>query len=214
MNLIEILKAKGINDELIQAIQEDMKANSIYTASEENLDIRYGKLKTRSEADAKELETTKATLEEIRNSTKDYAELQQKLTEHDKVVAQLQQELADANWKAEAKVGLLSAGAVDVDYLMFKLEESMKADGKEKKLDENGKIPGWNELLSSLQTKVPTQFNKADNDDEYQVLNPNKLKNGDGKELNITKERFMGMSYEERMNLKQNNEKRYNELTK
>ena len=214
MNLIDILKAKGVSDELITAIQEDMKANSIYTASEENLDIRYGKLKTQNEANVKELETTKATLEEVRNATKDHAELQQKLADHDKVVAQLQQELADAKWQAEAKVGLLAAGASDVDYLMFKLEESMKAEGKEKKLDDNGKIPGWADLLSGLQTKVPTHFNKPDGDGGYQVLNPNKLKNGDNGDATVTKERFMGMSYEERMNLKQTNEKRYNELAK
>jgi dsDNA-specific endonuclease/ATPase MutS2 len=31
MTITEILKAKGVSEELIQAIQEDMKANSIYT---------------------------------------------------------------------------------------------------------------------------------------------------------------------------------------
>ena len=46
MNLTEILKAKGLDDEAIKSIQDEMKANKIYTASEENLDIRYGKFKT------------------------------------------------------------------------------------------------------------------------------------------------------------------------
>jgi predicted DNA-binding protein YlxM (UPF0122 family) len=45
MNLIEILKAKGISDDIIKAVQDDMKTNKIFTASEENLDIRYKKLK-------------------------------------------------------------------------------------------------------------------------------------------------------------------------
>ena len=44
MTLNEILKANGVNDEAISAIAAAMKENKIYTASEENLDIRYGKL--------------------------------------------------------------------------------------------------------------------------------------------------------------------------
>ena len=45
MNLTEILKSNGIADDVIGKITEEMKNNKIYTASEENLDIRYGKLK-------------------------------------------------------------------------------------------------------------------------------------------------------------------------
>ena len=45
MNLIEILKSQGLSDEQINTIKGEMKQNKIYTAGEENLDIRYGKLK-------------------------------------------------------------------------------------------------------------------------------------------------------------------------
>ena len=45
MNLLEILKANGIGDDVINKITEEMRSNKVYTASEENLDIRYGKLK-------------------------------------------------------------------------------------------------------------------------------------------------------------------------
>lgn len=215
MNLIEILQAKGISEDLIQAIQEDMKTNSIYTASEENLDIRYGKLKTQHEGNVKELETTKAALEDLRKSTKGQEDLQKKLTEYDQKMAKLQEENETIKFEAEAKMLLTKANAVDVEYMLYKAKEKLKEDGKQAKLDENGKIPDWDNILSGLQTQSPNMFPAAnDDDDGYHVLNPNKLKNGDGKELTITKERFMGMSYEERMNLKQSNEKRYNELSK
>ena len=46
MTISEILKAKGISDETIAAVLDEMKTNKIFTSSEENLDIRYGKLKT------------------------------------------------------------------------------------------------------------------------------------------------------------------------
>ena len=215
MNLIEILKAKGINDELIQAIQEDMKANSIYTASEENLDIRYGKLKTQNDGVNQQLTEANNLIEELKKSNKGNEGLQQKVTAYEQQVAQLNQQLFDEKWRNRARFGLMQAGADDVDYVLYKLEESMTKEGKERKLNDAEEIDGWEDLLKGMQTQLPQRFAKPDDtDDGYQVLNPNKLKNGDGKELNITKERFMGMSYEERMNLKQNNEKRYNELTK
>lgn len=42
MTLEELLKAKGLTDDQIKAILDGMKENKIFTASEENLDIRYG----------------------------------------------------------------------------------------------------------------------------------------------------------------------------
>ena len=215
MNLIEILKAKGISDELITAIQEDMKTNSIYTASEENLDIRYGKLKAQHEGNAKELETTKAALEDLRKSTKGQEDLQKKLAEYDQKMAQLQQENENIKFDAEGKMLLTKANAVDVDYMLYKLKEKLKADGKQAKLDETGHIPGWDDLLTGLQTQSPNMFPAADGgDDGLKVLDPNKLKNGNEGNLSVTKERFMGMGYEERMELKQKNEKLYNSLSK
>lgn len=41
MTLQEILKAKGLSDEDIESVIGEMKQNKIFTAAEENLDIRY-----------------------------------------------------------------------------------------------------------------------------------------------------------------------------
>lgn len=46
MTLQELLKAQNLTDEQVKGILDAMKQNKIYTASEENLDVRYGKLKT------------------------------------------------------------------------------------------------------------------------------------------------------------------------
>ena len=57
--------------------------------------------------------------------------------------------------------------------------------------------------------------NASDDDgDEYEVVNPNKLKGGEGGDLSVTKERFAAMGYEERMALKNKNEKLYNSMVK
>lgn len=46
MTLLEILKDQELNEEQIQAVQNSMKENKIYTTSLENVDERYNKLKT------------------------------------------------------------------------------------------------------------------------------------------------------------------------
>lgn len=214
MNLIEILQAKGISEELIQAIQADMKANSIYTASEENLDIRYGKLKTQHDALTQQFGEAQTTIEGLKKTTKGQEEAQQKITAYETQVAQLQEKLKQTEINAAIKVGLLSEKAVDVDYLTFKLTEKLKADGEELTLDENGNIKGWQDKLAGLKTQFPTMFDAASDNGGYQVLEPNKLKKGGNGPMTVTKESFMGMSYEERMELKQKNETLYKELSK
>ena len=215
MTLTDILNANGIAENVVNAILSAMKENKIFTASEENLDIRYGKLKTDHEGVTKQLTEANATIDALKKSTKGQEEAQQKITAYEQQVAQLNQELADEKWRNRARIGLMQAGADDIDYVLYKLEEAMTKEGKERKLTDAEEIEGWEDLLKSVQTKLPQRFAKADDqEDDYEVFNPNKLKEGDGKDMTVTKEKFMAMSYEERMALKGKNEKLYNTLTK
>ena len=141
MTLNEILKANGVGDEAITAIAAAMKENKIYTASEENLDIRYGKLKTQHDGVNQQLTEANALIEELKKSTKGNDGLQQKVSEYETKVQQLQTELEQTKIDAEIKVALLANKAVDVDYLTFKL----KNKGEALTLDENGKITGMDD---------------------------------------------------------------------
>jgi len=216
MTLIELLQQIfNATDEQTTAFANGMKENNIFTASEENMDIRYGKLKDEHEASKKQLGEANATIEALKKSTKGQEEAQQKIAAYEQQMAQLQAKLDATQFDAEAKVGLLSAKAVDIDYALYKLKEAMQKDGKELKVDENGKIPDWEGLLSSLQTQIPTQFEApASGNDGYKVLDQNKLKGGSTTELTMTREKLLGMTYEERLAYKQQNEERYRELTK
>ena len=153
MTIAEILKAKGVADDVVQAILDDMKANKIFTSSEENLDIRYGKLKTDHEGKLKELTEAQNLIDELKKSTKGQEDLQGKITAYEGQVEQLQKELAQTKLDAEIKVGLLAEKALDVDYLTFKLKEK-----GELALDENGKIKGWEDKLAALKVQLPNQF--------------------------------------------------------
>lgn len=205
MTIAEILKAKGIDDEIIKSVQEEMKTNKIFTASEENLDIRYGKLKTEHDGKLAELTEAQNLIAELKKSTKGQEDLQGKITAYESQVQQLQAELEQTKLESAIKVELLSSKALDVDYLTFKLKEK-----GELALDENGKIKGWEDKLAALQTQFPTQFETANNK-HYQE---HKLPEGDPGEKPVTKEEFNKMGYNSRVALKQNNPEQYSQLMK
>ena len=206
MNLTEILKAKSISDELIQAILEDMKANGVYTASEENLDIRYGKLKTQHEGTEKQLAEATALIETLKKSTKGQEDAQQKITAYEQQVQQLAQELEQTKLDAAIKVELLAAHAMDVDYLTFKLKEK-----GELTLDEQGKIKGWDDKLAGLRTQFPTQFEAQGKKNVIENRLPTGVEPG---EKLVTKEEFSRMGYGSKVQLRQENPDLYDQLTK
>ena len=206
MNLNEILKAKNIGDDVIQAILADMKANGIYTASEENLDIRYGKLKTQSEGYLKERDEARATLEELQKAAKGQENLQQIIKEHEQREAQLQTELEQTKIEAEIKVGLLAEKAMDVDYLTF-----LRKEKGELALDENGKIKGWEDKVAALKTQKPTFFESSANKKIIENRLPEGEKAGGAA---ITKEEFNKMGYNSRVALRKENPEQYDQLMK
>ena len=209
MTLVELLKARGLDDEAIKGFLEDMKTNKIFTASEENLDVRYGKLKTDHDSVIKERDEGKALIAELQKSNKGNEALQQKVAEYEAKMAEIQAELEQTKLDSAIKVELLSSKALDVDYLTFKLKEK----GDELVLDEQGKIKGWDDKLAALKTQFPTQFETASGDgDGYQVLDPNRLDKGDPGEHTPTKDEFRAMTYEQRVALKQKNEELYKKL--
>lgn len=213
--IIDILKQLfSATDEQTEAFSTAMKENRIYTASEENMDIRHQKLKEQKAATDQQLTEANKLIETLKASEQGNSALQQKVTDYEQKMQQMQAELEQTKIDAAIKVSLLSEKAVDVDYLTYKLREKMKADGEAPALDENGAVKGWPDKLEALKTQFPTMFEAASgkDGDGYRVVEPNRLKDGKDTEKSITRERFLAMSYEERMALKQANAARYNEL--
>lgn len=200
MTLAELLKAKGIEGEVVKAILEEMKTNKIFTASEENLDVRYGKLKTDHDAVVKERDEGKALIAELQKSNKGNETLQQKVADYETKMAQIQAELEQTKLESAIKVELLSAKALDVDYLTFKLKEK-----GEIALDENGKIKGWDDKLAGLKTQFPTQF-EGNGSKKYEE---NKLPGDTGGNDTITKESLLKKPYAERMKVFNENPEAY-----
>ena len=141
MNLMEILKANGVEDDVITKITADMKTNKVYTAGEENLDIRYGKLKnehTQAQQSITDLQQKVAEFEQLKSQNANLIE------EANKKLAELQSENDRIKLDNALERALIEAKVQDVDYMKFKLKEK-HPDGF--KLDENGKIESINTVL-------------------------------------------------------------------
>jgi len=206
MTLAELLKEHGIADDVIEKITSGMKENKIFTASEENLDVRYGKLKADNEGLTKQLGTANGLIETLKKSTKGNEDLQGKITDYEKQVGQLQNELKETKIKAAIKVALLSEKALDVDYLTFKLESKIKDENKTLELDDNENIKGIDDLISGLKTQFPKQFESSSS----KKIEEHKLEQRDDNSATLTKQDILKKPYAERMKIFNENPEAYN----
>lgn len=92
MTLEEILKAQGFSDEQITAIIGAMKENKIYTTNEENIDIRYEKLKVERDDLKGKLETAETTIADLKDANKDNETLQATIKTHEGTIATMKTE--------------------------------------------------------------------------------------------------------------------------
>lgn len=205
MTLQEILKAKGLSDEDIQSVIGEMKQNKIFTASEENLDIRYGKLKGDFDALTKEHGESTSLIEQLKKDNAGNEGLQQKITDYEKTVADLTKENEQLKVDSALKIALLEAKVTDVDYLTFKIKEK-----GEVKLGDDGKIKGIDDTIASLKTQFPQHFSS----ETKKKIDENKLPDGDSdKNHGVTKEQFEKMGYQDRLKFFNENPDAYKEFT-
>ena len=208
MTINEILKARGLDDTAISAVLDDLKANKLFFSSEENMDIRYGKLKTQHDGLNQQLTEANALIETLKKSTKGQEDAQKQIAEHEAREKALLAELEKTKILSEAKFLLKDAGALDVDYLLFKLQEK-----GELALSEDGKIKDWEDKLAGLKTQIPTQFeSKAAG--AKKIIENRLPDDGNPGGKTVTKEEFNKMGYNSKVALKQENPELYSQLMK
>ena len=207
MTLEELLKEQGLSDEQINAVSAGMKENKIYTSSEENLDVRYGKLKEQHNTLTGEHAKATELIEQLKKSQSGNEDLKAKIAEYEAQIAQLKADNAALQAENALKFALKDAGAVDVDYIMFKAREK-----GEIKLNEDGSIKGVDDLISGLKTQLPNMFVNGDAEG-HKKLEVNNLPSGD-KDKTVTKEQFRQMGYAERAKLNAENPELYQKLRK
>ena len=199
MNLIEIMTANGVEQSVAEKITADMKANKIFTAGEDNLDIWYGKLKT-------EHAQAQQSISNLQQQIAELEQLKQQLDDANKNYATLEAENNRIKLDNALERALIEAKVQDVDYMKFKLKEK-HPDGF--KLDGNGKIESINTVLDDLKVQFPQQFAKVE-----KKIEEKKLEKSDDNNGGISSEQFTKMNYHERAKLFKENPEQYAELSK
>lgn len=131
---------------------------------------KYDALETEHNSKIAELTAANKMIDDFKKANKGNEEMQGKIMAYEKQVADLNEQLATAKLESAIKVALLEAKATDIDYMTFKLKE----DG-ELKLDDHGKIKGWEDKIASLKTKFPNHFEGS----QSKKVDPFKLPDGD-----------------------------------
>lgn len=166
---------------------------------------KYATLEAESQTNASKLTEANNLIAQLQKAAKGDEALQGQVTAYQTKVQELEAELAQTKLDNAIKVELLANKALEVDFLTYKLKEK-----GELSLDENGKIKGWEDKLAALKTQHPTMFESTGN----RKYEPYRLPTGDNSDPTITRERFLGMGYNERLKLKQENEQLYKQLAK
>ena len=173
MQFNEILAAQNLTEEQINAITAAMKENKIYTSAEENIDIRYNKLKEDKQAQDNEFQKAQELIKQLQDSAKGNEEIQNKIKEYEAQIEQLQADAAKAKLDYAIKTGLLerNVNSDSIDFLLFKINQ----DNKDIKLNEENKLEGID--FDELKTKYASHF-KAEDSNAGKKLDPNKLPKG------------------------------------
>ena len=116
-------------------------------------------------------------IEELKKASKGDEGMQQKISTYETENARLQQELEETKVSSALKVALLSAKTDDTDYMAFKIKEMLKEKGEELKIDDDGNIKGWDDMLTTLKTQFPAHFESSEGGSR-QIIE-NKLDKGD-----------------------------------
>lgn len=173
MTFEELLKANGVDEAAIAKITAGMKENKLFLAPEENLDVRYSKLKGDHEALSSQNAEAQKLIEQLKKDGATGAKAQEKIATYEKQVADLQKQLDETRVESALKDALRDAKAKtdDIDYLLFKLRQN----GEEIKLGEDGKIKGVTDMVSTLKTAHPGNFES----EQSKRIDENKLPDGD-----------------------------------
>lgn len=147
--------------------------------SKEKYDSELEKLQGLISGKDTEIGNANKLIEELKKASKGDEGMQQKISEYEAETLRLQKELEETKISAAIKVALIGARATDVDYVTYKLKNNLKEKGTEIKLDDEGNIKGWDDMLADLKTQLPNQFESASGGDGKKNILVNSLPKGD-----------------------------------
>lgn len=154
MTLAELLKAQGLTDEQITAITGEMTKNKIYTTNEENIDIRYSKLKTEKEDLKGKLDAADTTIADLKKNNADNSVLQGTIKTHEETIATMKTDY-DTRIREMNIAGAIKSKLTDTKYP--ELLET-KFDKKKLTVSEDGTVLGIDEQLTAIKESYKDLF--------------------------------------------------------
>lgn len=172
--------------------------------SKDKYDSELDKLNTLITGKDTEIGNANKLIEELKKASKGDEGMQQKISTYETENARLQKELEETKVNSAIKVALLEAHAVDTDYMTYKIKTALKEKNEELKLDDEGHIKGWDNMLTDLKTQFPTQFTASSgSDDGKRNIIENKLPDPTNKDTGLTREDILKKTYAERAKIAQ-----------
>ena len=205
MDFKELVLKYGVSEDKVDGLLAELKQNKIFFSAEENMDVRYPKLKADNDANISKLNEANALIEQLKKSSKGNEDLQKKVTEYEDKISKIEEENKKLKIESATKVALLQAGGDDIDYLLYKLREN-----NDLKLNDEGNVDGLEGIINTMKTTMPNQFKSSAKKIEENKLDDKKNDGGS----TITKEDFNKMTYAQRNELFKTNREAYDELAK
>lgn len=173
MTFEELLKANGLDDAAVAKVVAGMRDGKMYLASEENLDVRYSKLKGEHETLSTQNAEAQKLIEQLKKDGAMGAKAQEKISAYETQIADLQKQLETARVETALQNALRDAKAKtdDIDYLVFRLRQG----NTDISLGEDGKIKGIDEMVTTLKTAHPAHFESG----QQKKIEENRLPEGD-----------------------------------
>lgn len=157
-----------LGDELFNQVTEKINAHNGDEANKDNqlklANLAKGEYVGKGKHDALqamldsktgELDTANQLIADLKKSNKGNEEMQGKISTYESQVADLQKQLHDTKVDYAAQLAVRDAGGDDVEFLVWKLKAL--AEGK-LELDDNDKIKGIDDLMTTLKTQSPAHF--------------------------------------------------------
>lgn len=208
MDLQELLKKHFGDDEKITALLDDMKTNKIYTSGEENIDVRYNKLKGNYDALINKDKEAQALIEQLKANSANSEETKAKISDYEARIAELEAQNKQMAIDNAIKFELLAKGAKanDIDYLIYRAKNS----DTEIKLDKDGNVKGLEDLVDGLKKNYSGNFEES----EKKKVDVKDLPKDEEDKPTVSADQFKKMNYRERNKLYTENKELYEQLTK
>lgn len=172
----EIIK-KYVESDNFENLMNELKENNIYFSSEDNLDIRYGKLKTDMQEKNKLYEEAQKHIENLRKGMKNSEELKLKQIEYEQRIKDLESENKEIKINSSLKQALIKEKAKDIEYLTYKIKNEYQNSKTPFEFDTNGNLNGLDEIIETVRKQHIDLFEPQTTSKDVEVLNIGKSNN-------------------------------------